>query len=297
MKGLKTLTLISIISAASASNAELIDMDDNTLSTMTGQAGITLDIDETLITIGAIDYQDEGFLSIQDVKLTDADLSSAMDNIRITIDVAGSSGADLGTPDLGSQAITASGGTVTNLVEENQNAKVSDGDLIIAIRAQDSSQPLDFGFTVGSIELGHSGSTVGEVSGGTVIAQNWTAAGSLAGVDIIFDNGNDGFNLSVLFNAQGEITLPFINTYLKFNMHNNRGQSTVIRGAESFAHLQLNAKKGEVSPGVDAIALDIQDLSGDIDITDIQFGNNGLSIGNIYITDLQLVAETITYGH
>ena len=297
MKGLKIMSLALAASTAGVCHAELVAMDDSALANTVGQAGITVEVNESLITMGSIDYKDQGFLSIKDIRLMGADLVSPMDNIKLTLDVAGAGGLDLGTPNLGSQAIIAGGGSVTNLVEVDQNAKISDGDLIISLRALDDTQPLDYGMYIGSIELGASTNTEGSVNGGTVIVSDWSVSGNIGAIDLVFDNGGDGFNLSVFFNAQGDITLPFIAASASFNMHNSRGSSQVSQGTDSFAHVQLNVSQGTTATGATAVAFDLQDLSGDIDITNIQLGDNGQSIGDLYLTDLHIGAQTLIYGH
>lgn len=296
MKGLKKTLLATSILASSIASAELVPMDDSALSQTTGQSGITIDINSQLITIGEIDYQDAGFLALKDIAITDGDRVSAMDNLRLTFDVAGD-GSDLGASALGAKVITDAGGIVSNLNEVDQNLAISDGDLVISLRPLDGLLPLDYGLTIGSIELGASTSTIGDVNGGTVVMSNLGLNGNLGPLDIVIDNGNNGMNLNVFFNAVGEVELPFINTSLEFSIHNSRGDSQVVSGSQSYAHFQMNLGQGTTSSGDQVLAVDIQDFSGDIDLTNIQLGNNGLSIGNLYITDLQLSANTVTYGH
>lgn len=99
MKGLKKLALASAIAAvATGAQAELKALDDSTMGEMTGQAGLTIDI-ETEVTIGQFMYKDAGSLFINDISIggnantTDANLannSNMLDNIRMNIDIAGS---------------------------------------------------------------------------------------------------------------------------------------------------------------------------------------------------------------
>lgn len=98
MKGLKKVALVSAIAAISAgAQAELKALDDTLMGEMTGQAGLTIDI-ETKWTLGEFMYKDGGSVVIQNINLggsTNAadNVASAnggyLDNIRLTIDVAG----------------------------------------------------------------------------------------------------------------------------------------------------------------------------------------------------------------
>lgn len=106
MKGLKKVALVSAIAAISAgAQAELKALDDTLMGEMTGQAGLTIDI-ETKWTLGEFMYKDGGSVVIQNINLggsTNAadNVASAnngyLDNIRLTIDVAGAgNGTTLG---------------------------------------------------------------------------------------------------------------------------------------------------------------------------------------------------------
>ena len=93
MKGLKKIALASAIAAVAAgAQAELKALDDSTMSEMTGQAGLTIDL-ETKWTIGEFAYQDAGLVVLKDLSLggnSNEGTSSMLDNIRMEIDVAGS---------------------------------------------------------------------------------------------------------------------------------------------------------------------------------------------------------------
>ena len=99
MKGLNKLVLASAISAISAgAQAELKALDDSAMGELTGQAGLTIDI-ETKVSIGQFMYKDAGSLFINDISIGgnantgDANLANdtaMLDNIRMNIDIAGS---------------------------------------------------------------------------------------------------------------------------------------------------------------------------------------------------------------
>ncbi|WP_231878217.1 DUF6160 family protein, partial [Oleiphilus sp. HI0117] len=86
--------------ASAGAQAELKALDDSAMGELTGQAGLTIDI-ESKVSIGQFMYKDAGSLFINDIKiggnqnLTDdpnnlANNTDMLDNIRMNIDIAGS---------------------------------------------------------------------------------------------------------------------------------------------------------------------------------------------------------------
>ncbi|WP_284379398.1 DUF6160 family protein, partial [Litoribrevibacter albus] len=128
MKGFKKLALVAAIAAPLSSVHALEALDDSTLSGMTGQSGISIDL-TTQVSIDRFDYTDEGTLSINGIEFggAGADLASAgtavLDDIKIDIDVE------------------------------------ADGDLLIHLGTQDvasflqGTKEIDFGFAMDSMTL------------------------------------------------------------------------------------------------------------------------------------------------
>ena len=101
MKGLNKLVLASAIAAVSAgAQAELKALDDSAMGELTGQAGLTIDI-ETEWTIGEFAYKDGGSILFNNISMggsnsaTNANNaggpgtgSTMLDNIRLNLDVA-----------------------------------------------------------------------------------------------------------------------------------------------------------------------------------------------------------------
>ncbi|MFV1872532.1 MAG: DUF6160 family protein [Oleiphilus sp.] len=96
MKGLKRLALATAVSAASTGvMAELQLLDEADLQVVTGQAGLTIDV-ESQWEIGEFAYQDAGYLLIQGIRMGGNSLGngtgsagSMLDNLRLEIDIAG----------------------------------------------------------------------------------------------------------------------------------------------------------------------------------------------------------------
>jgi len=112
MKGLKKLVLATAVAAAPFAQAELTAMDDSFLEGMTGQAGITLDINLDM-NIAEIRYADEdgsgddindgGYLTLSDIKIF-GDQGVANDQALIkgvTIDVDKNDGIVIGFGQIG----------------------------------------------------------------------------------------------------------------------------------------------------------------------------------------------------
>lgn len=302
MKGLKKIALCSAVALAPfAANAEMKALNDTDMSSVTGQAGVTIDINQADISIGEIAYEDRGFLALSDITLGGAAPGTSLDDIRLTIDVAGD-GSDLGTAALGATYLQGAGAAVTGVNEVDQ--AVSDGDLVISLRSQ-TGTPVDFGLSIGEVALSQSSnagdigalnSTAGNV--GTVLVSDLNITGLLGPIDIVVQEESNAMNINAYFNAKGDLTMPFMGTSLGFELHNRRGASSVTLGPVSFAHAQVDVGVAEDYLGADqdALRVNVQDFSGDLDLTNISMGN-GVSIGSVYMTDLAVTADMTIYGH
>jgi len=333
MRSANKIALVAAIVAASSVQAEMVALDDSAMSAATGQAGLTIDINDLEIKVGALDYKDQGFLSVKDFRFGVADELSGekFDNIRMTLDIAGAgtpgtgplgtgtgigadgSGEDLGEDKLGanfiSEAAALVGGSAgTGYVDQSE--LITDGDLVITFRTTDLTNifnAVDFGLDIGSIGLGASTETIGEVTDGTVLYANLELDGFLGPVDIIIDGGDAGMNISGYFNATGHLDRPFKAVQTDFYIHNSRGASTVWLNTQdrsnSMAHVQMNISKKHdyLATGQTALALDLQNFEADLDFENLTLGTftgaDGRGVGDIYFTDLSIRAETVIYGH
>jgi hypothetical protein len=300
MKGLKKIALCSAVALAPfAANADLKALNDSDMSSVTGQAGVTIDLSAD-VSIGEIAYQDQGFLAISDVTLGGAAPGTSLDDIRLTIDVAGD-GSDLGVPAFGAAYLQGGGATVTGVNETDQ--ALTDGDLVISLRSQ-SGAPVDFGLSIGEIALSKSGnsSAIGSLNttagnAGTVLVSDLNVTGLIGPVDVIVQEESNSMNINAYFSAAGNLNMPFLGTSLDFELHNRRGASVVTAGPASFAHAQIDVGVAEDYLGADqdALRVTVQDFSGDLDLLNISPG--AVSIGSIYMTDLAVTADMTIYGH
>mgnify|MGYP000434823156 CR=1 FL=1 len=168
MKNFQKLALVAAISAAPFAQAELTAIDDSALSDMTGQAGVSIELD-TSVTIGNIKWTDtdgngllalsggapaSGTLSINTIAFGGSGVAGGtgtdrFDDIKIDIDVDGADGL-----------VIHLGGTDT-------------------VSAIDGSSPVDFGLSVGDVSV--SGLT-------NPIVSDIQIAGNLGPVDIKINN-------------------------------------------------------------------------------------------------------------
>jgi hypothetical protein len=199
--------------------------------------------------------------------------------------------------------------------------EITDGDLLIGLDAQDQTKIVDFGFVIGQVSLGGSTMKAGDTltaasapsadfrstaDGRTVLMANTALGGGIGPVDILIDGQDGGMNINAHFALKGQMEFPFVATKMGFELHNRRGMSLVGTGTAyddgtvhdltgAFANVTIG-KTTNVA-GNTALKFDINRFESDIDMTNIQLGDNGASIGELYITDLKMSAQTVIYGH
>ncbi len=113
MKGLKKLALVTAVAAAPFAQAEMTAMDDALLGEMTGQAGITIDVDLAM-TIDAIKYVDrdgnqdgsgvQGAITMKGLTIGSIQGDGSLEAARIrglTIDADGTDGLVIGINEIG----------------------------------------------------------------------------------------------------------------------------------------------------------------------------------------------------
>lgn len=305
MKGLKKIALCSAVALAPfAANAEMKALNDSDMGSVTGQAGVTIDLSAE-VSIGEIAYEDRGFLALSGITLGGDGVvgganGNALDNIRMTIDVAGD-GSDLGTSALGAQYLTDAGAAVVGINEVDQ--AVSDGDLVISLRSQDPAEAVDYGLSIDEVALSQSSNSgsIGSLNSaagnvGTVLVSDLNISGTLGPIDIVVQEETNAMNINAYFNAAGDLNLDFLGTSMEFELHNRRGTSVVNAGPlGSFAHAQVDVGTTTNAAGNDALRVNVQDFSGDLDLLNISPGD--VSIGNVYMTDLAVTADMTIYGH
>jgi len=212
MKGFKKLALVAAISAAPFAQAELVSMDDSVLSEMTGQAGITIELD-TALTIESITYTD-----------TDGADTGNGGSLDITGVAFGGSLVAGGTQ--------ASADTRLNDLKIEIDVDADNG-LVIHLGGTDSKNgllgvnPVDFGLSIDSV--GVSG-LVGD------LASNIAISGNLGPIDIIIDGdgvdaANDLIDVKAYFEVtSGSLDVPVIGLGIT-NLKIGQDSSPIVTGA------------------------------------------------------------------
>lgn len=318
MINFKKLILISAMSAISYGvSAELKALDDHIMGGVTGQAGLTVELSNTRVTIGELAYKDGGYIFMGETGLGGAGLAQSkngqaithglmLDNIKLLIDVAGDATDSASLEGVwGLNKINH-----PNLVASSENkgthgesaVAIADGDLVIGIDAVAQDEMIDFGAYTDRVSLGKSTLNAGDgsINTGATLMSDVVISGYVGPIDIVIDESSGSMNInSYLEVSDGKATMDFMATSFDFKVHNRRGNdvliydNTVTGESSSFFHAQMDLK---AAPSSNGLIVNITDVSGDIDLTNITFGS-APSIGDVYITDLSMQANLNVRGH
>jgi len=254
MKGLKKIALVTAIAAAPfAAHADLKAMDDSAMGNITGQAGVTIEL-ETQVSIGTFTYTDEGSFNVNNIQI-------------------GGSGV--------------AGGTGTNLLDDLAiDIDVeADGDAFIHVRSL-SGAPIDWGMTAGSMEL-----VAADGSQSTTLVSNLSGYGNLGQLDIRVDTATDQLQLDVAFNVVDmDFDVEFLGVGIRdmaimggLFFEGDQGP------AGMFAVADVDVYKGSsfgANPKADVLRIDINDITLDMNIGAIEIG--GTSIGSVALDNLTI---------
>lgn len=318
MKGLKKIALATAVAAAPfAAHAELQAMDDTAMGAVTGQSGVTIEL-ETRVSIGEFTYKDEGTFAVSDIVIGGAatsDSTSADDYIQ-----SGATGND--------------GRLLDDLKIDIDIA--DDGDAIIHVGSlqedgNGDAVPIDWGMTAGAMELRGNGGQ------NTVLVSNLDAWGLLGALDIRVDTDDVGgqagtgtLNLDAAFTVQ---EMSFDADFLALGIKEMSIKSSEAGGevlgqdglvailaedpsaptAEELRKVGL-AQKGFAIAGIsvykgngladstsslaktDVLRVDVDDVLMDVNIGQTIIG--GANIGTIGIDNLHISETSLAvYGH
>ncbi|MEC7432848.1 MAG: DUF6160 family protein [Pseudomonadota bacterium] len=271
MKGLKKIALATAVAAAPfAAQADLKALDDTTMGNVTGQAGVTIEL-ETEVSIGEFRYTDEGYLAVNDISIgggsveRDANgavtgVSGMLDDLAIDIDVE------------------------------------ADGDAFIDVHSI-SGAPIDFAMAVGSASLN---ATDGS-GDSTLLASNIGIEGNLGLLNIRVDTATDNLIMNVGFNVTDmDMDVDFLGVNVRdltvygATYYENGG---AVDAASMFAQAQITVGKGtSAATGGDALEITIPQFVADIGVGAVEIG--GESIGSFRVDNLAVTNTTMkVYGH
>lgn len=275
MNGLKKIALATAVAAAPfAAQADLKALDDTTMGNVTGQAGVSIEL-ETEVSIGEFRYTDEGYLSVSDIWIgggtveRDANgvvtgVSGMLDDLLIDIDV------------------------------------LADGDAVIDVHSI-SGAPIDYAVGIGSASL-HATDGSGDT---TLLASNIGIEGALGKLNIQVDTATDNLIMDVAFNVTDmDMNVDFLGVNVRdltvygaqfFEQVETSGQPTDTAGL--FASAQITVGKGvSAATGGDALEISIPSFAADIGVGAVEIG--GESIGSFRIDNLAVTNTSMkVYGH
>lgn len=215
---LARLPLAIMVALYGSAHAELKLLDDESMSDVTGKAGLTIDI-ETQVSIAEVEYVDAGSLYWSDYSLTGIG-GGLVDNIRATVDVAGDEELlHTGFSDL---AMLADAGyfdtvdtdiawAITEYGDGNGNfgKTYGDGDLVIHVTPGDFGfdlttppSPLDYDDNMAAyknaidlhMQQGDFGLRSSDGLTETSLTRNFSVQAYLGYLDIILRNNGNGFH-------------------------------------------------------------------------------------------------------
>ncbi len=262
------------IAAPFAANADLKALDDSAMGNVTGQAGVTIEL-ETEVSIGEFRYTDEGYLSVSDIYIGGG---------AVERDVDGN--------------VTGVDGRLDDLVVDIDVE--ADGDAFIDVHSI-SGAPIDYAIGVGSASLN---ATDGS-GDSTLLASNIGIEGNLGLLNIRVDTATDNLIMNVGFNVTDmDMDVDFLGVNVRdltvygaqyFEQVEAAGQPTDAAGL--FASAQITVGKGtSVATGGDALEITIPQFVADIGVGAVEIG--GESIGSFRMDNLAVTNTTMrVYGH
>ncbi|TVV43902.1 DUF6160 family protein [Thalassolituus sp. C2-1] len=307
MKFLKKASLAAAIAAASISaQAEMVALDDATMSATTGQAGVTIeiDIDATGISIGEVEYKDEGSVLLQNITVKNVNnLTQEIDvdaSGNLVIGMSGVTGMEVAIGDTAADAtgsksavaLRSTAGETTELVN-NLDMTLNLGNSTTTIaNLQAAGNAAALGITgdaaTGSVAI--LANTSIEITDMNVGAFGYTAAqaatraaAARANGDIADDDAVEAGYASQLANGSAVQV-----TGLKFYGTGGVGTAATIEQT-------IWAKGGSAAQG-GGVYIQMGQIAGTLDIAGISMG--GASIGSVKVSDINLNGMTQRiYGH
>lgn len=320
MKGLKKLALATAVAAAPfAANADLKALDDSAMGNVTGQAGVTIEL-ETRVSIGEFTYTDEGTFAVSDIEIGGANASGLIPNDQ--------NGDPVAIPGLATQS-----GLLDDLKIDIDVA--ADGDAVIHV-GSNTGDPIDWGMQVGEMSL-RDNVDASSATENTTLISGMKAWGLLGALDIRVDTtdvaaGPDTgtLNLDAAFTVeQMDFEVDFLavgitglsikganaggQTYtdaeISALLNDANGEDPVLEGTlaalasgnntanKSFAVARLDIYKGDNLDGTrsDVLRVDVDDVLMDVNIQETRVG--GTNIGTIGIDNLHISDTTLAvYG-
>ncbi|MBN7771331.1 hypothetical protein KUV44_12345 [Marinobacter daepoensis] len=273
MKSLKrNLLALAIVGTPFAAQAELQPIDDARMGSITGQAGVTIEL-ETKVNIGEFVYTDEGSLSIKDISIGGANRTDLFEEIT--------------DPAIRNLAFGTTSDLIDNIKIEIDVA--SDGDAIINVWPI-TAAPIDFGVKTGEWSL--QGTT-----DSTLLANNFSMVGAITKMRLRVDTATDTLNLDTEVGISDlDVDIPFLAVGIRdLKLTGDQyleNPSILTLGAK----VNMDIYNGQRADGTDALAVDLNTFNADMTIGEVLVG--GTSIGSFTLDNLSVQNTSLRiYGH
>lgn len=275
MKRLNTPLLVVLVSGLPvAAQAELQALNDNAMGGITGQSGITIEL-EAQLSIGELRYEDEGSLAISNIFVGGAnrtdmfpelgfavpnEASDYLDNIKIDIDV------------------------------------MDDGDFVANVLPLYGS-PVDFAIRTDTWQL----LAQNGAADGTLLLDNFNMEGVFGSFRLQIDTDTDKMNVKTRFAIDNlEFDVPFMAMGIRDMQITGANYGTAPGEAQNVVRLfslaDFDIYKAPNAAGMDSLAIDINAFDADVHIGAVELG--GTSIGAVHLDNLSVHDTSFrVYGH
>lgn len=245
VKGLAPLALAVMSAVSTMTHAELELLSESSLSQVTGQSGLTIDI-ETRVTIAEVEYVDAGSLYWKDYSLTGIG-GGLVDNIRAKID--STDGTETLATGFSDMALLASAGYLDSTQSDVAWAiskysdgnggfgkKYNDGDLLIHVTSKDfgldftqapptnsSDQAANLNAVKNAVDFhiqqGDFGIRSSDKSVETSITRNFSVQAYLGYLDILLTNNGNGYTHTGAIPTPGKPSnIQLADSYIGFDV-------------------------------------------------------------------------------
>ncbi|CCK76197.1 hypothetical protein OLEAN_C20210 [Oleispira antarctica RB-8] len=299
MKTFQKIALVSAIATASFATQAMEALDDSVLGNTTGQAGVTIDISVggSGISIGEIEYKDEGSVLIQNVTVNDiTKLTQTIDvdaEGNLLIGTTAVTGVNLALGDDGTgnySAVALKGTNGTTEVVNNLNMTVDLGESTTQIMNLAGANSL---------------ATQAQADGfGAAAFEGSVAIRSTSSLEITdLDVGMFGYTRAqadaksiAAGGAAGDATSDFYATSSAINISDVRFYGTTGIGSKATMDQVIWAKGGTQAQGA-GLYIQMGEIAGTLEVGGIAFGTSP-SIGTVKVSDINLAGMTTRiYGH
>ncbi|KPP97679.1 DUF6160 family protein [Marinobacter sp. HL-58] len=273
MKGLKrTLLALGVAGLPAAAMADIEMLDDSAMGDITGQAGVTIEL-ETKLNIDRFIYTDEGSLEINDIFVGGTNRSDMFSELGVNL--------------MGSTA-------QENDLLDNIRIEIdilSDGDALINVLPQ-TFGAVDMRISTGAWNLTGT-------SNSTTVLDNFQADMVMGGANIEIDTATDNLNFRADIAIDDmDFDMPFIALGIE-DLSLTGADYDPVRNKnipDLFAKVDLDIYKRQNSQGVDSLAIDMDEFRADITMGGVIVG--GTSIGRVFMDDLAVTnTRMLVYGH